>query len=94
MGATYAIPAGNLFPVGTAKTRPEIYAMGFRQPFTVHTDPARTRASIGVGEYCHDTTADRRRPLAGRHVRVEPDQQGRQLRLAVLRRRQLAGEHD
>ena len=22
-----------------AKTRPEIYAMGFRQPFTLHTDP-------------------------------------------------------
>ena len=38
---TYAVPAGNLFPVGTAKTRPEIYAMGFRQPFTVHTDPAK-----------------------------------------------------
>ena len=55
--ATYAIPAGNLFPVGTAKTRPEIYAMGFRQPFTVHTDPANP-GLIGMGEYCHDNGAN------------------------------------
>ena len=55
--ATYAIPAGNLFPVGTAKTRPEIYAMGFRQPFTVHTDPANP-GLIGMGEYCHDNNAN------------------------------------
>ena len=55
--ATYAIPAGNLFPVGTAKTRPEIYAMGFRQPFTVHTDPANP-GIIGMGEYCHDNSAN------------------------------------
>lgn len=27
---TYTIPKGNLFPVGTAKTRPEIYTMGHR----------------------------------------------------------------
>ena len=55
--ATYAIPAGNLFPVGTPKTRPEIYAMGFRQPFTVHTDPANP-GLIGMGEYCHDSNAN------------------------------------
>ncbi len=55
--ATYAIPTGNLFPVGTAKTRPEIYAMGFRQPFTVHTDPANP-GIIGMGEYCHDNGAN------------------------------------
>ena len=39
VGSTYSIPAGNLFAAGTPNTRPEIYAMGFRQPFTVHTDP-------------------------------------------------------
>ena len=32
------MPAGNLFPVGLAKTRPEIYAMGFRNPFRVQID--------------------------------------------------------
>jgi PKD repeat protein/type 1 glutamine amidotransferase len=35
---SYTIPAGNLFPPGTAKTRPEIYAMGFRNPFRVNLD--------------------------------------------------------
>jgi PKD repeat protein/glucose/arabinose dehydrogenase len=30
---TYAIPQGNMFAPGTDKTRPEIYAMGFRNPF-------------------------------------------------------------
>jgi type 1 glutamine amidotransferase len=29
---TYEIPEGNLFPKGTAKTRPEIYVMGDRNP--------------------------------------------------------------
>ncbi len=57
VAATYDIPAGNMFPVGTAKTRPEIYAMGFRQPFTVHTDPANP-GLIGMGEYCHDNSSN------------------------------------
>ncbi|MBE2317684.1 ThuA domain-containing protein [Solirubrobacter sp. CPCC 204708] len=56
--STYSIPAGNLFPVGTEKTRPEIYAMGFRQPFTLHTD-AKNPGLIGVGEFCHDNNTDR-----------------------------------
>ncbi|MGP3915615.1 ThuA domain-containing protein [Nonomuraea sp. 10N515B] len=34
----YTIPAGNLFAEGTAKTRPEIYAMGFRNPFRFTVD--------------------------------------------------------
>jgi plastocyanin len=54
---TYSIPAGNMFPVGTAKTRPEIYAMGFRQPFTVQADPANP-GTVVVGEYCHDNGAN------------------------------------
>jgi hypothetical protein len=58
VGTTYDIPSGNLFPVGTANTRPEIYNMGFRQPFTVHTDP-KNPGLIGVGEYCHDASSDR-----------------------------------
>ncbi|MFH8487053.1 ThuA domain-containing protein [Streptomyces longisporoflavus] len=35
----YTIPKGNLFKKGTAKTRPEIYAMGFRNPFRFTVDP-------------------------------------------------------
>jgi hypothetical protein len=58
MGSTYTIPEGNLFPVGMEKTRPEIFAMGFRQPFTLHTD-AKNVGIIGVGEYCHDGSSDR-----------------------------------
>lgn len=32
---TYKIPEGNLFKPGTAKTRPEIYAMGLRNPYRI-----------------------------------------------------------
>ncbi|MCG5214833.1 ThuA domain-containing protein [Streptosporangium soli] len=35
---TYTVPAGNLFAPGTAQTRPEIYAMGFRNPFRFAVD--------------------------------------------------------
>ena len=35
---SYSIPAGNMFPVGTPKTRPEIYAMGFRNPYRIQVD--------------------------------------------------------
>jgi cytochrome c len=35
----YTIPDGNLFPKGTAKTRPEIYTMGHRNPFRISVDP-------------------------------------------------------
>ncbi|WP_299548896.1 ThuA domain-containing protein [Seonamhaeicola sp.] len=36
---TYSIPDGNLFPVGTPDTRPEIYVMGCRNPFRFSIDP-------------------------------------------------------
>jgi len=35
---SYTIPEGNLFPKGTEKTRPEIYAMGFRNPWRFTVD--------------------------------------------------------
>ncbi|MFC8848918.1 MULTISPECIES: ThuA domain-containing protein [unclassified Micromonospora] len=35
---TYTVPAGNLFAPGTAKTRPEIFGMGFRNPFRIGVD--------------------------------------------------------
>ncbi len=36
---TYTVPEGNLFPPGTAKTLPEIYVMGLRNPYRIHIDP-------------------------------------------------------
>ena len=36
--ATYTIPEGNLFPKDGSKGRPEIYAMGCRNPFRIATD--------------------------------------------------------
>ncbi|WP_324026608.1 ThuA domain-containing protein [Maribacter sp. BPC-D8] len=38
---TYDIPEGNLFPVGTDKTRPEIYTMGHRNPYRISIDMKR-----------------------------------------------------
>jgi cytochrome c len=35
---TVTIPKGNLFPPGTRGTRPEIYAMGCRNPFRISVD--------------------------------------------------------
>jgi cytochrome c len=35
---TYTIPEGNLFRKGTAKTRPEIYIMGGRNPYRISVD--------------------------------------------------------
>lgn len=35
---TYTIPEGNLFPKGTARTRPEIYTMGCRNPYRISVD--------------------------------------------------------
>ncbi|MFJ2257037.1 PQQ-dependent sugar dehydrogenase [Streptomyces sp. NPDC087844] len=49
---SYAIPSGNLFPSGTAKTRPEIYAMGFRNPFRMSVDKAT--GIVYLGDYGPD----------------------------------------
>ena len=37
-GGAYTVPTGNLFPIGADRTRPEIYAMGFRNPFRLQVD--------------------------------------------------------
>nr|WP_268249689.1 PQQ-dependent sugar dehydrogenase [Streptomyces chromofuscus] len=50
---SYAIPAGNLFPPGTARTRPEIYAMGFRNPFRMSVDKAT--GIVYLGDYGPDS---------------------------------------
>jgi PKD repeat protein len=57
---TYTVPAGNLFAPGTAKTRPEIYAMGYRNPFRIALD-SKT-GNLLVGNYGPDAGA----PNAGR----------------------------
>ncbi|WP_445026885.1 PQQ-dependent sugar dehydrogenase [Streptomyces sp. SAS_270] len=52
---SYSIPDGNLFPPGTEKTRPEIYAMGFRNPFRFSVDKAT--GIVYVGDYGPDAGA-------------------------------------
>jgi glucose/arabinose dehydrogenase/PKD repeat protein len=52
---SYTIPAGNLFPQGTAGTRPEIYAMGFRNPFRMSVDKAT--GIVYLGDYGPDAGA-------------------------------------
>lgn len=43
----YTIPKGNLFPEGTPQTRPEIYAMGFRNPWRFQIDPKTGYLYVG-----------------------------------------------
>jgi glucose/arabinose dehydrogenase len=52
----YTVPSGNMFAPGTEKTRPEIYAMGFRNPFRFSVD---TDGTIVMADYGPDArTAD------------------------------------
>ncbi|MDB5047401.1 MAG: hypothetical protein JWO30_472 [Fibrobacteres bacterium] len=44
---TYTIPDGNLFPPGTAKTKPEIFIMGNRNPYTITIDTVRHGVTWG-----------------------------------------------
>ncbi|WP_029386652.1 PQQ-dependent sugar dehydrogenase [Streptomyces leeuwenhoekii] len=61
---SYTIPSGNLFPPGTARTRPEIYAMGFRNPFRMSVDKAT--GIVHLGDYGPDAgTASPTRGPAG-----------------------------
>ena len=48
----YSVPNGNLFARGTAQTRPEIYAMGLRNPFRFAVN--RNNGDIYVGDYSPD----------------------------------------
>jgi glucose/arabinose dehydrogenase len=52
---SYTIPSGNLFPVGTARTRPEIFVMGVRNPFRMDVDPVTN--SVSWGDYGPDAGA-------------------------------------
>ncbi|WP_405397492.1 ThuA domain-containing protein [Maribacter sp. Asnod2-G09] len=53
---TYDIPEGNLFPVGTDKTRPEIYTMGHRNPYRISID--MKRGYVYWGDVGPDARAD------------------------------------
>ena len=62
-GRPTTIPRGNMFPPGTAQTLPEIYAMGFRNPFRIHVDPVTDWSSWATTAR---TPARRARPAARR----------------------------
>ncbi|WP_331272197.1 PQQ-dependent sugar dehydrogenase [Motilibacter aurantiacus] len=57
---SYTIPEGNLWPVGTARTRPEIFVKGVRNPFRMDVDPVT--GTVNWGDYGPDAGA----PIAGR----------------------------
>ncbi|MGH3311340.1 MAG: PQQ-dependent sugar dehydrogenase [Streptomyces sp.] len=61
---SYDVPDGNLFAPDTDKTRPEIYAMGFRNPFRMTVD--KPTGIVYVGDYGPDAgSADPARGPAG-----------------------------
>ena len=64
--ASYSVPRGNLFAPGQAGRRPEIYAMGFRNPFRIAVDSET--GYVYVGDYGPDGAAD---PLRGPDGQVE-----------------------
>ncbi|MFJ8228884.1 ThuA domain-containing protein [Streptomyces sp. NPDC094448] len=72
---SYSVPEGNLFAPGTPKTRPEIYAMGFRNPFRFSVD--QKTGTAYVGDYGPDAaTADPKRGPAGAVGFVKVDKPG------------------
>ncbi|MFD7435490.1 PQQ-dependent sugar dehydrogenase [Streptomyces sp. NPDC059861] len=64
---SYTVPSGNLFAPGTARTRPEIYAMGFRNPFRMSVDKAT--GIVYLGDYGPD--AGSANPARGPEGQVE-----------------------
>jgi cytochrome c len=61
---TYTIPEGNLFPPGNGNTRPEIYAMGLRNPYRFAVN--RAKSEVYVADYSPDARqADPARGPAG-----------------------------
>ena len=63
-GGGYDIPPGNLFRRGAARTRPEIYLMGLRNPFRFEVND--TNGDVYMADYSPDAEeADRGRGPAG-----------------------------
>lgn len=60
---SYEIPDGNLFPQGEAKTRPEIYVMGDRNPYRISVDKKKGYLYWGeVGPDANNDSLDSRGP--------------------------------
>ncbi len=60
---SYDIPEGNLFPKGEAKTRPEIYVMGDRNPYRIAVDKKNGYLYWGeVGPDANNDSLDSRGP--------------------------------
>jgi cytochrome c len=60
---SYDIPEGNLFPKGTANTRPEIYVMGNRNPYRISVDKKNGNLYWGeVGPDANNDSLDTRGP--------------------------------
>ncbi|GGA93892.1 ThuA domain-containing protein [Puia dinghuensis] len=60
---SYDIPPGNLFPKGAAKTRPEIYVMGDRNPYRISVDQKNSYLYWGeVGPDANDDSFATRGP--------------------------------
>ena len=68
--------------MGTAQTLPEIYAMGFRNPFRIHFD--KKTGWILMGDYGPDAGSTNPQPRPAGLGRVERRQAARLLRLALL----------
>jgi glucose/arabinose dehydrogenase/PKD repeat protein len=61
---SYTVPEGNLFEPGVEGTRPEIFAMGLRNPFRMDVDPES--GAVTWGDYGPDSgTADAERGPMG-----------------------------
>ncbi len=60
---TYSIPDGNLFPKGIDKTRPEVYAMGVRNPYRIAVNPKTN--TVYWGEIGPDAGEDSERGPRG-----------------------------
>lgn len=60
---TYTIPQGNMFPKGTPNTRPEIFAMGCRNPYRIAVNPKTS--TIYWGEIGPDAGEDKERGPRG-----------------------------
>ncbi len=65
---SYFSPSGNLFPESqdvNGKTRPEIYAMGFRNPFRIQVDD--NDVAVRHADYSPDSNYAGDVPRPGRH---------------------------
>ena len=84
-GGAYTIPAGQPVPARRgapqAKTRPEIYAMGFRNPFRIQVDENDVAY---ITDYSPDSQTPQRLPRPGGHRPVRDRAPAGELRLAVL----------